>query len=156
MLKKLNMNTAIKLTGIDFNFGLLPAFAELLASADVSDKVKELRFTALRELQGQLASYKRLGYAEDLLYNIAERKSWMILEVSSKADMQKLMKPSLPYFDGNRFIPDAYHIPEEELICWCEVSLAAPLNDAGCKRYTELFKSIFPKKAKEIFGMAGG
>jgi hypothetical protein len=148
-------NIAIDLPDIDFNFALLPAFAELLASADVADKTRELRFLALRRLQGQLARYKELGYTERLLYRIAERKGWMILEISSKADMERLMKPRLPHFDGNRFVPDDYNIPEEELIYWCEVSLATPLNDTGCKRYAKLFQSVFPEKAKEIFSARG-
>lgn len=139
------------LSGADFNLALLPAYAELIATVEVADRVRELQFSALRQLQGQLAKYEILGYSEHLLYHIAEKKGWMILSVTSKTEMEKLLKPSVPYYDGNRFIPDSYHIPEEELICWSETSLRAPLNDIGCKRYSELFKSIFPEQWKEIF-----
>ena len=59
--------------------------------------------------------------------------------------MNKLLKPSYPYFNGNKFIPDKYNVIEEELICWSETSLQGPLNEIGFKRYTELFNILFPE-----------
>lgn len=75
----------------------------------------------------------------------------MILQTSSETEMNKLLKPHCPHFDGVNFIPGKYHVPEEELICWSETSLKAPLNHNGFKRYAELFKQVFPDKSKEIF-----
>ena len=68
-----------------------------------------------------------------------------------RADMARLMKPKPPLYDGNNFIPDEFHIPEEELICWSETSMLVPLNSAGCKRYQELFRQLLPDVAKKIF-----
>ena len=65
--------------------------------------------------------------------------------------MERIITPRAPYFDGNRFIPDKYSIPEEELIVWSETSLKGPLIAAASDRYRELFTIVFPERAKEIF-----
>lgn len=117
--------------------------AELLLS-DKPDKVKELRMTALQTLRNQLNYYKELGIIDRLLTAIAEKKCKFLMEITSKTEMEKMLKPHCPTYNGNEFIPDSYHIPEEELICWSQTSLAAPLNDAGFKRYMEVFKLVLP------------
>ena len=43
----------------------------------------------------------------------------------------------------NEFITSKYCIPEEEMIMWSCTSLKAPLNEAGFKRYMQLFKEVF-------------
>lgn len=136
---------------IDFELCLLTFITETLACNNISDKVRKLRLNALKQLRSYLNHYKKLGYMDTLLNAIAEKKGWMILQTSSETEMNKLLKPHCPHFDGVNFIPDKYHVPEEELICWSETSLKAPLNHSGFKRYAELFKQVFPDKSKEIF-----
>lgn len=117
--------------------------AELLFS-DKADKVKELRLSALQTLRNQLNYYKELGFIDRLLTAIAEKKCKFLMEITSKTEMEKMLKPRCPIYNGNEFIPDTYNIPEEGLICWSQTSLVAPLNDAGFKRYMEVFKSVLP------------
>lgn len=117
--------------------------AELLLS-DKSDKIKELRLSALQKLRNQLNFYNELGFIERLLTAIAEKKCKLLMEITSKTEMEKMLKPHCPTYNGNEFIPDKYHIPEEELICWSQTSLAALLNSVGFKRYMEVFKSVLP------------
>lgn len=117
--------------------------AELLLS-DKPDKVKELRISALQTLRNQLNYYKELGIIDRLLTAIAEKKCKFLLEITSKTEMEKMLKPHCPTYNGNEFVTDTYHIPEEELICWSQTSLAAPLNSAGFKRYMEVFKLVLP------------
>lgn len=137
---------------VDFNILLLPAVAEILTAEAVPDRVREIRFNALKQLRTCLNFYQRRGYTSKLLCGIAEKKSKMILSATTASDMDKLARPRCPYYDGNRFIPDEYSIPEEELICWSETSLLAPLNEAGCKRYMEVFQQIFPEESIKFFG----
>ena len=73
--------------------------------------------------------YDELGYSDKLLHGIAEKKGAMIMSASSKTEMDKILKSKVPLFDGVRFIADRYLLPEEELICWSEASLRAPLNE---------------------------
>ncbi|MEY8389850.1 hypothetical protein D3Z47_02275 [Lachnospiraceae bacterium] len=137
----------------DFVDAILPYYAEIIAG-DIPDRIRELRFLGIRRLQSYLGHYQKLGYAEKLLYAIAEKKGRLICSVSSRTEMEKLLKPRCPHYDGNKFISDEFCIPEEELICWSETSLQAPLNEAGFRRYMELFSQVFPTEYGQIFGKA--
>lgn len=130
--------------GTGFEIPLIFTFSEILVSEKKTDRVKELQFSALGQLRSYLRHYKSLGYMDSLLYAIAEKKGKLILEVTSKSEMDKLMKPHCPHFDGNKFVEDKYVIPEEEMICWSQTSLQGPLNEIGFKRYMELFQRVFP------------
>ena len=125
-------------------------FAELITKEGIPPRVQELQFTALRELQAQLQYYAKRGYHKCLITGIAEKKGALILKTTSKADMDKVMHPRPPHYNGVEFVPDEFSIPEEELICWSETSLQAPLNSAGLKRYMTLFKEIFPQESKTV------
>ena len=130
---------------IDFNLAIIPHIAELITQEGVADNVRELRWEALMQLTRQLNYYKSLGYIDRLLYAIAEKKGKMIMETSSKTEMEKVLRPHAPHYNGNEFFPDKYNVLEEELICWSETSLKSPLNDAGNKRYMQLFSEVFPE-----------
>lgn len=131
----------------DFMLIMIPYFAEII-TANVTEQVRTLRFTAMKEVQKYLRHYQELGYVSQLISAIAEKKCELICTVTSKTEMDKVIKPHCPHYDGNKFVPDKYSIPEEELICWSQTSLRAPLNDVGFKRYMELFKEVFPEESK--------
>lgn len=130
---------------------IILAFAEILMSNDISDRVKELRLSALKELHNYLELYEELGYIDKLTIKIAEKKISMIMEITTKEEKKKVIEPNRPSFYGGKFITDKYNVPEEELIYWSETSLRVPLNEAGIKRYMELFKKIFPDEERGIF-----
>ena len=130
---------------------IVPLIAEVIAT-EMPDKVRQLRFEALATLKQHIAYYRSLGFTEKLLNGIAEKKGKLIMEISSKTEMEKLMKPHCPHYDGNKFVPDKYNIPEEEIIGWSQASLKAPLNTTGTKRYMELFKMLFPDEYNTTFG----
>ncbi len=140
----------LKNNDIDYILVIVPFIAEIIA-ADMPNKVRELRFNAIRQLQSRLVFYKELGYMESLLCSIARKRAEMIMRTTSKIEMEKVMRVQCPHYDGNKFVPDRYNVPEEEMISWAETSLKAPLNDIGYRRYAELFRQIFPEQAKEIF-----
>jgi len=129
---------------------MIMAFAEISMADDIPDKIKELRLQALKELYSYLRHYEELGIVDKLICRIAEKKIDMIMQIKNKEEKDAVIKPKCPYFDGNKFIPDKYNVPEEELICWSEASLNAPLNEKGFNRYMELLKKIFPNEEKEI------
>lgn len=131
----------------DFTVVMIPYFAEVIA-ADISDSIRMLRFDAMKRVQSYLHHYENLGYMPKLLCAIAEKKCKYIMAVTTKADVEQIVKPCCPHYDGNRFIPGQYSILEEEMICWSETSLKAPLNSEACKRYLELFKQVLPEESK--------
>lgn len=123
-------------------------FAELITKEKVSDLVLDLRLTALLKLQSQLYYYAKRGYHDRLISGIAEKKGALILKATTKADMERILHPRPPHYNGAEFVSDESCVPEEELICWSETSLRTPLNSAGMRRYTTLFKEIFPEESK--------
>lgn len=131
---------------------LAPYIAEIIANPDMSEKVKQLQIDAIIQLKARLAFYQECGYMETLLCAIAKKRAKMIIDTSTKTEMEKVMKIRPPYFDGNKFVSDKYSVPEEEIISWSETSLLGPLNDIGYRRYRELFEQIFPEQAKIILG----
>jgi len=136
----------LKNTNIEVDMTM--AFVKILMSNDISEKIKELRLSALEELYNYLKHYEESGYVDKLICKIAEKKIDMIMKIKNKEEKDKVIKPACPKFYGDRFLPDEYSVPEEELICWSEASLRAPLNEHGFNRYMELFKKIFPDEEK--------
>ena len=126
-----------------FTISLIQTFVEILFDEKTSDDIKALRIDGLKTLSNYLKYYQNHGYIESLINKIAEKKTKMLMQIKSKNEMNKLLKPSYPYFNGNKFIPDKYNVIEEELICWSETSLQGPLKEIGFKRYTELFNIYF-------------
>ena len=133
----------------DYMTVIIPCIAEIAAS-DTPDRVKKLRLGAVGALQRYLRHYRQLGYMPKLLYAIAEKKCRMIVTITSKTEMEKLLQPNCPHYDGAKFQPDTYSVPEEELICWSETSLKGPLNAEGFQRYMELFKQILPEESRRL------
>ncbi len=134
----------------DVEVSMIMHFVELITKESIPPRVQELQFTALRELRAQLHYYAQRGYHKRLISGIAAKKGALILNTTTKADMDKVMPPKPPHYNGTEFVPDEFSIPEEELICWSETSLRAPLNSAGLKRYMTLFKEIFPNESETV------
>ncbi len=135
----------------DYRIVMIPLYATVIAD-DMPDHHREMRFLALREMSRYLHHYENLGYMQKLLCVIARKKGAMILKTTSKADMQRILKPRCPHYDGNRFVPDPFSVPEEEMICWSETSLKAPLMEEACRRYMELFQQVLPEEYALLFG----
>ena len=85
------------------------------------------------------------------------KKSQMILKAKSKSEIEKILKPSIPYYHAGRMVPkdSPYYVEEEELILWYRTSFRGPLNDAGYNRYLELFQKLLPEQAKALEKKAG-
>ena len=124
---------------------LIPYFAEVIVG-DKPEKVQTLQFSALRQLQARLHYYDQRGYSDKLINAIAEKKAEMIMQTTTKTEMDKVLHAPAPHYTGGGFVTDQYCVPEEELIGWSETSLRGPLIPAGLKRYMELFKAVFPEK----------
>ena len=134
----------------DYDLLIIMRIAEVLMDEESPEKVRELRLKALGGLRGQLEHYKGLGYIERLLNGIAEKRVAMIMKTTTKTEMDRVMMPKAPHYNGAEFITDEYHIPEEELIAWSQASLKGPLVGAGFKRYMQLFREFFPEESKSF------
>ena len=139
-----------------FDLILYSTFSRVLFDETISESVKQIRYEALQQLSHILTFYKKKGYDDRLLMPIAEKKCEMILKCNSKTEMDKIIKPKCPHYNGNKFVPGEYNVLEEELIGWSQASLTAPLNDAGFKRFMEVFMLVFPDDYKRILGAQVG
>lgn len=83
---------------------MLMTFVEILMDEKSSDRVKDIRLEGLKQLGSFLTYYTRQGYRFELITAIAEKKSKMIKEATTKAEIDKIVKPRIPYFNGNKFI----------------------------------------------------
>lgn len=135
-----------------FDYGLLicTKAAEIFFDEELPEKVRDLRLKAFGKLYAQLEGYKKLGYIDRLVNGIAEKRIAMIMKATTKTEMDSVMTPKAPHYNGAHFIPDEYNIPEEEMIVWSQISLKGPLIEAGYKRYAELFTEFFPEENKKF------
>lgn len=133
----------------DFRLVLAPYYAELTAT-EMPERLFKLRIAALQEVHRCLAHYQELNYDAKLLCTIARKKGDMILKITTRAEADKISRPQAPYYYGGKLVADEFSIPEEEMICWSQASLAAPLNSAGLERFIELFRQVYPEKSKEM------
>ena len=134
----------------EYEITLLKLFTEIMLDEVISDKVRELRFSAMKTLWGQLVHYNKLGYIDRLLNSIATKKSDMILKATTKTEMEKIMRPKAPHFNGCEFVADEYLLPEEEMIAWSQASFKAPLSNIASKRYMKLFAEFFPEESERL------
>ena len=121
-----------------------------IAESNRPERVKLLQSAALAELEITLNRYSERCYDPALLCTIANKKVHWITEATTKNEIQAILNPPAPRYDGNKFYPDKYMPPEEEAIRWSETSLRAPLNEAGFKRYMEVFQQVFHSSVEEI------
>lgn len=133
---------------LDFELVLYREIAEIMAE-EMPEHVRALRLSAVMETQKRLRHYAEHRYLPKLLCAIAEKKCQKVRNISTKMEMNKLISPRCPAYNGRGFEEDDLIIPEEELILWSEMSLLAPLNGVGFLRYMELFKKILPDECKE-------
>ncbi len=117
---------------------------------EMSDKERTLRFEGVTRLKRIIDAYSREMYDSRLLIGIAEKNGKMLLAAKSKTEVEAIVNPKASHFDGNKFIPDKYSVPKEELIAWSVTSLKGPLVPVASKRYIEVFAEVFPEESKRI------
>ena len=125
-------------------------FLGIIIVEDVSDTVRINRFEAFQKMRGYLKHYQERGFSLGLILGIMVRKGYMILCTTTKKEMEGIVIPKAPHYDGSKFITGEYFVPQEELICWSETSLISPLISIGTKRFMEVFKMVYPEKFKKV------
>lgn len=119
-------------------------------------KLKEAMLRALKTVKVKLLQCAERGILYSVILGIAQKKSGLICQAESVSQLKEILNPPEPYWTGGEFRPGPYLVPEEELLMWSELSLDVVLNEAGYKRYEQLFTELFPEKAEEIFGRKAG
>ena len=122
---------------------------ELLMDNELNEKLRSRRFDALRKMRGITAQYEEEKFLPELVETVFCKKADFIMEAKTKAELEEIVKPSIPRYSGGIFYPgNPYHVEEEELILWSKTSLKAPLISQGYKRYQELFEKYVKDEAR--------
>ena len=122
---------------------------ELLMDHTLNEELRSRRFDAIRRVRGLVARYEEDGFLPELVETVFCKKADFIMEAKTKAELEEIVKPSIPRYSGGTFYPgNSYHVEEEELILWSKTSLKAPLIPQGYKRYQELFEKYVRDDAR--------
>ncbi|OUQ55213.1 hypothetical protein B5E58_12690 [Tyzzerella sp. An114] len=97
-------------------------------------------YYGFKNLYKIIEEYENMGFKDELLLAVTKKKIEFINNAKFKIEIKQILKPSVPKYNFGNFIFSKYHIEEEELLLWSVMSLKAPLNDEGFKRYFELFE----------------
>ncbi len=134
---------------IDLEYGRY--ITELLMDDEENEKLRSRRFDALRKMRGIAAQYEEDGFLPELIETVFCKKTAFIMKAKTKAELEEIVKPSVPRYSGGIFYPgNSYHVEEEELILWSKTSLKAPLISQGYKRYQELFEKYIGNEPKDV------
>lgn len=106
-------------------------------------RVLEEKISALWDTRKRANSYREMQIRDDIVDAIIEKRTQLILDATTVQELKSICAEPKPHYNGNEFITSKYCIPEEEMIMWSCTSLKAPLNEAGFKRYMQLFKEVF-------------
>lgn len=131
----------------DYTFAF--AITTILMDEKCSESIRDERFKAIQKAMGLTAQYLKDGIRPDLVDVIMEKKTKLILNASTLADIRKSADLPKPHYNGNTFYDDPLQVPEEEMVLWSKASLRAPLNSAAYERYAELFTRAFGVSVEE-------
>ena len=107
------------------------------------DTVRAAKLEAVSKVLQRISFYRSRGFLPHLIHCVFAKKMKMISEATTVKDLRAVSDVPKPYYNGNRVIPSDFSVPEEEIMIWSLTSELGPLNDAGFRRYMELFEELF-------------
>lgn len=130
------------------DFAYMNCIADLIADAELTEKIFWLRFEAFRKLRRIATVYEEDGFKAELVEAVFGKKAKYLMEATTKKETASILKPSTPRYSGGEFYPKGdYYVEEEELILWSRTSYLRPLTLEEQKRYQELFGHYFGNEA---------
>ncbi len=130
------------------------AIAQLVTDDTLTDKMRARKFSAVQQAAAITDAYAKEGIREDLVDTIMEKKTALILDAKTLAEVDRAANPPKPHYTGTEWVEDPLTVPEEELVIWSRTSLRAPLTPYGQQRYLALFEKIFGQRPDELAALA--
>ena len=106
------------------------------------DTVRAAKLEAVSKVLQRISFYRSRGFLPHLIHCVFAKKMKMISEATTVKDLRAVSDVPKPHYNGNRVIPSDFSVPEEEIMIWSLTSELGPLNDAGFRRYMELFEEL--------------
>ena len=121
---------------------------------DLRNNFEILKIEAMGKAMKMAADFSKRNYDRKLVDSALAQRLFYIGQAKTKTELKDIMKLSKPQprADGTFGPGSPYHIEEEEMMLWSEMSLQAPLNEAGFTRYMELFAKYYPERKEEVLG----
>lgn len=107
------------------------------------DTVRAAKLEAVSKVLQRISFYRSRGFLPHLIHCVFAKKMKMISEATTVKDLRAVSDVPKPHYNGNRVIPSDFSVPEEEIMIWSLTSELGPLNNAGFRRYMELFEELF-------------
>ena len=107
------------------------------------DTVRAAKLEAVSKVLQRISFYRSRGFLPYLIHCVFAKKMKMISEATTVKDLRAVSDVPKPHYNGSRVIPSDFSVPEEEIMIWSLTSELGPLNDAGFRRYMELFEELF-------------
>lgn len=107
------------------------------------DTVRAAKLEAVSKVLQRISFYRSRGFLPHLIHCVFAKKMKMISAATTVKDLRAVSDVPKPHYNGNRVIPSDFSVPEEEIMIWSLTSELGPLNDAGFRRYMELFEELF-------------
>lgn len=134
----------------DFAMKVSEALAAVMADEKTPCRLRNLRLDAIVQLSHIIEGYKKKLYLPVLVEAIWQKKLDFIMGATSNMQMEEILNPKPPHYNGAAFIPSRYLCPEEELLLWTETSLWRMPDEAAIKRHMDLFEQVFGKRAENL------
>lgn len=124
---------------------------ETIKRAEQEGKNKDV-IAGIWHLMREVREYHEKGFMEKLLFQIARKKLYFLMEAKTKKDVKEILRPSVPVYNGNAFVPRGpFHVEEEELVLWSIASIKAPLNHEGFYSTVSYSKKLLKNKIYKYF-----
>lgn len=107
------------------------------------DTVRAAKLEAVSKVLQRISYYRSRGFLPHLIHCVFAKKMKMISEATTVKELRAVSDVPKPHYNGNRGIPSDFSVPEEEIMIWSLTTELGPLNDAGFRRYMELFEELF-------------
>lgn len=112
----------------------------------MKETLRKQKLSALTTVARRTVGHAQHCYDPLVINGYVRKKCAYILEAKTKGELDDILKPPKPRYNGNGFDDSPYQVDEEELICWSEASLRAPLNGMATKRYLQVMMRVFPRE----------
>lgn len=122
---------------------ILTAATMIAVLEEKPSAVHEAKIKAIEDTIQRLSRYRKEGIRNDLVHTVFVKRMKLIDNAGTVQELKEIQKEPKPHYNGNGFESGPASVPEEEMILWSLATARAPLNEAGMKRYMELFQQVF-------------
>ena len=102
----------------------IEAISTLVCEDSLSEKIKVLRLSGVKQLKQVADKYTNEGIAELPIKEMWRHKLPFVMNATTKSEMEDILRPSTPQYNCGTFtVKSPYHSEAEEMMLWSITSL---------------------------------